>query len=123
MLVIVIMKTMTMLPMERLDHLYDGLAALAGHRVLVEVGQLLELAHNLAEDELALVVPLDLAGLRHVHCKLLGEQFDDLLRQLPELPAGLVLATAAAVQQDVPEDHHDDNDEDEDGDKRRHASG
>ena len=83
--------------MERLDHLYDGLTTLAGHRVLVEVRQLLELAHDLAEDELALVVPLDLARLRHVHGELLGEQLDDLLGQLPELPAGLVLATAAAV--------------------------
>ena len=34
------------------DHLGDGVAALAGHAVLVKVGQLLELGDHLAEDKL-----------------------------------------------------------------------
>ena len=50
--------------------------------MLVKVGEFLELAHDLTEDELELVVLLDLAALRHVHREPLGEQLQDLFRQL-----------------------------------------
>ena len=83
------------------DHLGDGVAALAGNAVLVKVGQLLELGDHLAEDKLQLVMLLDLAALRNVDGEPLGEQLKYFLGQLPDLLGGLVLAPAAAVQDDL----------------------
>ena len=44
---------------------------------------------------------LDLAALRHVDSEPLGEQLQYFLGQLPDLLGGLVLAPAAAVQDDL----------------------
>ena len=77
---------------EVLDHLQDSLATLAGHQVLVKVGELLELADDLTKDELGLVVLLELPALRHVHGEPLVEQLQDLFRQLLHCLGGIILA-------------------------------
>ena len=44
---------------------------------------------------------LDLSSFSNIHGELLGQEFHDFLGELPNLLTGLVLAPAAAVQDDL----------------------